>query len=65
MGHFAFDRDFLGHIYPSLKPHILFHSDGLAAIWLILSDIRHIKVNYDRWSAILTLIESFSGHIPT
>ena len=43
--------------YPSLKPLILFHSNGLAAIWLILSDIRQNKVNYDRWATILNLIE--------
>ena len=56
MGQFAFDPRF-PRAYPSLKKHILFHSNGLAAVWLILSDIRHIKVNYDQWSAILNLIE--------
>ena len=36
--------------YPYLKPHILFYSNGLA-IWHVLPNIRHIKVNYSRWSA--------------
>ena len=38
-------------VYPSLKPHILFYSNGLD-IWHCLPDIRHIQVNYDWWSAI-------------
>ena len=37
-------------LYPSLKTHILFHNNG-PAIWHGLPDIRHIKANYDRWSA--------------
>ena len=37
--------------YPSLKPHILFYSNGLA-IWHGLPDIRHIKINYGQWSDI-------------
>ena len=35
---------------------MLFYSNGLA-IRHGLSDIMHIKVNYERWSAILNLIE--------
>ena len=36
--------------YPYLNSYILFYSKGLA-IWHGLPDIRHIKVNYGRWSA--------------
>ena len=32
-----------------LKPHILFHSNGLD-MWHVFSDIRHIKVMSDGWS---------------
>ena len=51
--HFEFYRvEIFQAIYPSLKQHILFYSNGLA-IWHGLPDIRHIiKVKYGRWSAI-------------
>ena len=42
--------------YHYLKPHILFYNNGLS-IWHSLSDIKHIKVNHGRWSAILKLIK--------
>ena len=37
--------------YSSVKQHILIYSNG-PGIWHGLPDIRHIKVNYGRWSAI-------------
>ena len=46
--------------YPSLKPHILFHSNGLA-IWHSLPDITHINVNNSLKSAIMNLIEMFQA----
>ena len=46
---FEFDRVEFFWSYCSLKSHILFYSNGLA--------ITHIKVNYDRYSAILNLVE--------
>ena len=42
--------------YPSLKPRILFCSNGLA-IWRSFPDITHINVNNNVRSAILNLIE--------
>ena len=38
------ELNFLGHVYPSLKPHILYHSNGLA-IWHGFPDNKHIKDN--------------------
>ena len=46
---------FSGH-YPSLKPHILFYSNGLA-IWHSFPDITHTEVNDGLKSAILNLTE--------
>ena len=40
----------------TLKPHILFYSNGLA-IWHSFPDIIHIKVNNGRKSPFLHLIE--------
>ena len=42
--------------YPSLKPHILFCSNGLA-IWHSFPDFIHIDVNNNLKSAILNLIK--------
>ena len=43
-------------VYPYLKPHILFYSNGLA-ICYGLSDITHIEVKSGHRSAILNLIK--------
>ena len=42
--------------YTSLKPHILFYSNGLP-IWHGFPDITHIEINNSRKSAILNLIK--------
>ena len=42
--------------YPSLKPHILFYSNGLDK-WHGFPDITHINVNNGYKSAILSMIE--------
>ena len=42
--------------YPSLKPYILFYSNGLA-IWHSFPNITHIKVNNGIKSVILNLID--------
>ena len=42
--------------YPSLKPHILFHSNALA-VWHRFPDITQTKVTNGRKSAIFNLIE--------
>ena len=54
-GEHEFDRVDIFRVYPSLKPHILFYSDVLT-ICHGFPDIRHNKVNYGRYSAILNLI---------
>ena len=43
-------------LHPPLKPHILFHSNGLA-IWHALPDIRPIEVNNGRLLVILNSIK--------
>ena len=56
VGHFEFEKV---EIFQGISLHgnaHLFHSNGLA-IWHGLPDIRHIKVKYDPWSAILRWIE--------
>ena len=54
--YFKLDKLNIFRSYPYVKPHILFCSNGLA-IWHGLSDIKHIKVNYGRLSAIFNLIK--------
>ena len=56
VGHFKFDQVEICTVYPHLKTHILFNSNGLAILHSFLVN-KHVEVKNGSRSAILNLIK--------